>query len=150
MPWQNDACLLLNRDFGVSADNLLEADIHTIEEVTAAAQAAEAFCRAHGQNDRISNHIALCIEEMAGNPVLHGFGRDGSRNNHLSIRVLHKPDHWVLRFRDDCSAFDPVQYVPAEGKDALGIRLVLAMADEVRYTYSLNLNNLALKLAKTR
>ena len=51
----------------------------------------------------------------------------------------------MLRFRDDCTAFDPVHYVPqtTEGSD-LGIRLVTAMADEIRYTYSLNLNNLTL------
>ena len=85
---------------------------------------------------------------MAGNVIQHGFAPGGK--NHLSIRVLRKPDHWVLRFRDDCRAFDPIHYVPAEGRDALGIRLVLAMADEVRYTYSLNLNNLTLKLAKNR
>ena len=52
----------------------------------------------------------------------------------------------MLRFRDDCASFDPVHYVPEEGKDALGIRLVLALAQEALYTYSLNLNNLTLKL----
>ena len=30
---------------------------------------AEEFCRQHGQDARISNHIALCIEEMAGNVI---------------------------------------------------------------------------------
>ncbi len=148
LPWQDGACLLLKESFGVPAEDLMEADIHSMSEVTAAAQAAEAFCRRHGQSEKIGNHIALCIEEMAGNVIQHGFAPGGK--NHLSIRVLRKPDHWVLRFRDDCRAFDPIHYVPAEGRDALGIRLVLAMADEVRYTYSLNLNNLTLKLAKNR
>ncbi len=91
------------------------------------------------------NHIALCIEEMAGNTVQHGFA--AGKQNHLSIRVQHKQDRWVLLFRDDCRAFDPVSYVPKDnGKDPLGIRLVMAMADDIRYTYSLNLNNLTIKL----
>ena len=46
----------------------------------------------------------------------------------------------------DCGAFDPVHYIPKEGKDALGIRLALAIAEETSYIYSLNLNNLTLKL----
>jgi two-component sensor histidine kinase len=92
----------------------------------------------------MGNHIALCIEEMASNTVQHGFSKDAE--NHLSVRILHKPDAWVLRFRDDCRAFDPVSYVPRGEEDALGIRLVTAMADDIRYTYSLNLNNLTIKL----
>ena len=138
--------LLLKKDFGVSPENLLEKDIHSLPEVTDAAKAAESFCRSHGQDEKTANHIALCIEEMAGNTVLHGF--EEGRNNHLSIRVQHKDDRWVLRFRDDCRAFDPVRYVPKETEDALGIRLVMAMADDIRYTYSLNLNNLTIKLSK--
>ena len=54
----------------------------------------------------------------------------------------------MLRFRDDCRAFDPVHYVPKEEEQALGIRLILAFAEEAYYTYSMNLNNLALKLPK--
>ena len=81
---------------------------------------------------------------MTAYTIQHGFKRADAKR-HLSVRVLRKPDHWMLRFRDDCDAFDPVHYIPGEGEDDLGIRLMLAMSDEVRYTYSLNLNNLALK-----
>ena len=137
--------LLLRKDFGVQPEDLMEVDIRSIEDVTDAARQSEEFCRMHGQSERMGNHIALCIEEMASNTVMHGFNPRGG--NHLSIRVQHKRDRWILRFRDDCRAFDPVSYVPKEGQeDALGIRLVLAMAEDVRYTYSLNLNNLTIKL----
>ena len=61
--------------------------------------------------------------------------------------ILHKKDKWIVRFRDDCTAFDPIHYVPkTSNKDCLGIRLVLAIADDVKYTYSLNLNNLAITI----
>ena len=39
-----------------------------------------------------------------------------------------------------------MSYVPAGEQEGLGIRLVTAMADDIRYTYSLNLNNLTIKL----
>ena len=137
--------LLLRKGFGVQRENLMETNLHSLQEVTAAAEAAGDFCRRHGQSERMANHIALCIEEMASNTVTHGFQR--GKNNHLSVRVQHKADRWVLRFRDDCRAFDPVHYVPkGEMEDALGLRLVMAMADDIRYTYSLNLNNLTIKL----
>lgn len=137
--------LLLKKDFGVQAENLLEMEIRSLHDVTAAAETAGNFCRRHGQGEMTANHIALCVEEMASNTVMHGFA--AGKENHLSIRVQHKGDRWVLRFRDDCRAFDPVSYVPKEGRDALGIRLVMAMADDIRYTYSLNLNNLSIKLS---
>ncbi len=137
--------LLLRGNFGVKPENLLETDIRSLEDVMKAAKAAEDFCRRNGQSERMCSHIALCIEEMAGNTVIHGFGKDGK--NHLSVRVQHSGNRWVLRFRDDCSAFDPVSYVPAGGVgENLGIRLVTAMADDIRYTYSLNLNNLTILL----
>ena len=137
--------LLLKEGFGVKPEELMEMDIHSVQEVTEAARKAADFCRLHGQSERMANHIALCIEEMAGNTVIHGFSKD--KENHLSVRVQHKQDRWVLRFRDDCRAFDPVSYVPKNDReDALGIRLVMAMAEDVRYTYSMNLNNLTIKL----
>jgi len=140
--------LLLKKDFGVLPENLMEKDIHSLQDVMAAAEAAGAFCLDHGQSEKVANHIALCVEEMASNTVLHGFAKD--RGNHLSIRVQHKGNRWVLRFRDDCRAFDPVSYVPQGEDDALGIRLVMAMADDIRYTYALNLNNLTIKLPGTQ
>ena len=140
-----DNYLMLKDGFGVKPEDLLEMDIHSMEDVIAASEKAERFCLDHGQGPKTANHIALCIEEMASNTVKHGsFG--GKGKNHLSVRVQHKAERWTLRFRDDCGEFDPVRYVPREGKDALGIRLVMAMADDVRYTYSMNMNNLTIKL----
>ena len=145
IPWRDGAYLLLQKTFGVPADQLMEVNIDTVEEAVRISKDAETFCRSRGQSTRLSQHIALCIEEMATNIVDHGFRKD-DKPHHLSVRVLHKKDYWVLRFRDDCRAFDPLHYIPGEGKDALGIRLTLAMAEEAQYTYSMNLNNLMLKL----
>ncbi|MBR6028697.1 MAG: ATP-binding protein [Clostridia bacterium] len=145
LPWQDGAALLLKEDFGVPEGDLLERDISDLTQVTETAQAAERFCLDHGQSPRTASHIALCVEEMASNTVVHGFGVD-RKPHHLSVRVLKKPDRWVLRFRDDCSFFDPVHHLPADGEDAIGLKLVRGLAEDAQYTYSLNLNNLMLKL----
>lgn len=142
---KEDAVLLLKQDFGADGDRMLERNITSLEEVAAASEETEQFCMRCGQDPQAGNHIALCVEEVAANVIQHGFSRDG-KPHHLSIRILEKQGRWVLRFRDDCTAFDPLHFVPEEGQQALGIRLVMAMAEEAHYTYSMNLNNLVLKL----
>ena len=93
----------------------------------------------------MASHLALCVEEMGTNIVVHGFVPE--RKNHLSIRLQHKAGYWTLRFRDDCMAFDPVQHVSGENiRDNMGIRLAMRLADEARYTYSMSLNNLTMVL----
>ena len=143
--WRDGAALLLEKNFGAPENERFETDIRTMQEVSEAAQRAEQFCLERGQDSKTSSHIALCIEEMAGNTIQHGFSGDG-KQNHLSMLIMHKGDGWILRFRDDCGAFDPLHYVPTEGKDALGIRLVMAMVKDARYTYSMNMNNLVLRI----
>jgi Na+-driven multidrug efflux pump/anti-sigma regulatory factor (Ser/Thr protein kinase) len=145
LPWREDAVLLLKEGFGAARDRLLEMDIRSMQEVTEAARRAEEFCRLNGLGARVSNHIALCIEEMAGNTIRHGFAMD-KKHHSLSVRLLRKEKGLVLRFRDDCGAFDPVHYIPRDGEDALGIRLVLAFAGEANYTYALNLNNVCIRI----
>ena len=81
---------------------------------------------------------------MGSNIVLNGFSRAGK--NRLNVRLQHKGDHWTLRFRDDCTAFDPIRHVSENGPEDVGIHLVMRMADEARYTYSMDLNNLVLIL----
>ena len=144
-PWRDGAALLLKDDFGVPPERLLEMDIHSMEDVTAAAERAEKFCLDHGQDPKISNHIALCIEEMASNTIQYGFTMD-KKHHDLSVRLLEKENDLVLRFRDDCGAFDPVRYIPKDDEDALGIRLILAFARDARYTYALNLNNVCIRI----
>ena len=137
--------LLLPGSFGVPERDRMEADIRTMEDVVTVSRAAEDFCRSHGRDRKMGSRIALCIEEMGSNVIGHGFAPNGK--NHLSIRLQYKDARWVLRLRDDCRAFDPVHYVPREGHaPCVGIRMVLNMADEVRYTYALDLNNLTVIL----
>ena len=147
-PWKYGTCLLLKEGFGAEENGTLEMDISGITDTVAASRRAEQFCLENGQDARTASHIALCIEEMAGNVIRYGF-QDG-KAHHLSILLLNKPDYWVLRFRDDCRAFDPVHYVPQENEQPIGIRLVMALAGEARYTCSMNLNNLTLKIQKQR
>ncbi len=142
--WRAEDVLLLRDDFGVPEGDRLEAGMEDMAGVMAFSHRAEDFCRAHGGGERLASHLALCVEEMGGNIVTHGFA--GGGGNGLSIRLQVKDGQWTLRFRDDCAAFDPISHVEQAGDDSLGIRLAMRMADEARYTYTMNLNNLTLTL----
>ena len=146
LPWQDGAFLLQEREAGAE-DRLLETEIHSLEETEAFVKAAEQFCLTLGEDAQTANHIALCIEEIAVNVVTHGFTAD-EKPHHLAVRLLGREDAWILRFRDDCKAFDPVRYVPEAGENAIGIRLVMAIAEKAFYTYSMNMNNLTLRLRR--
>ena len=142
--WRAEDILLLRDDFGVPEADRLEVMLKDMDGVMACSRSAAEFCRAHGGSERLAAHLALCVEEMGGNIALHGFAPDGT--NRLSIRLQVKAGRWTLRFRDDCTAFDPVSHVEQSEGDGLGISLAMRMADEARYTYSMNLNNLTLVL----
>ena len=137
--------LMLREGFGVPPENLMEANPRTLEEVMAFSREAEEFCHAHGGSAHLAIQLALCVEEMGSNIVVHGF-RPGGKNS-LSLRLQYKEGSWTLRFRDDCVAFDPLHHIEkAPAQDNVGIRLVMRISDEARYVYTLNLNNLTLVL----
>ena len=146
--WRAEDVLMLRADFGVRPEDRLEETPADLEGVMALSRSAEAFCRAHGGGERLASHLALCVEEMGGNIVTHGFAPGGK--NSLSVRLQVKDGRWTLRFRDDCTAFDPISHVARNEEDSLGIRLAMRMADEARYTYSMDLNNLTLVLREER
>ena len=144
MTWRPEDILLLRDDFGVPDRDRFEAIVHDMDGVMAYSRSAAEFCRARGGSERLAAHLALCVEEMGGNIAVHGFAE--GEGNRLSIRLQVKGGRWTLRFRDDCTAFDPISHVEQGDYKGLGIRLAMRMADEARYTYSMNLNNLAFVL----
>ncbi|MBQ9415593.1 MAG: ATP-binding protein [Clostridia bacterium] len=145
-PFPNMGMLLLNRDFSVPKEDIFQVTLSTIEEVTAASEQVMKFCLERGASQKAAYRISLSVEEMGSNSVLHGFNKDNKKHV-MSILVMYKENSWLLRFRDDCRAFDPIHYVPKKNKtDHLGIRMILALADDAKYTYSLSMNNLAITI----
>ena len=145
--FRREDLLLLDDGLGVPSRDGMESNIRDIDSLMAFSRQAEDFCRAHGGDSRLSTHLALCVEEMGGNIVTHAFGA-GRKDGHLFIRLQVKEGTWTLRFRDDCMAFDPISHLEGLGDPvgSVGIRLAMRVADEARYTYSMNLNNLTLVL----
>ena len=108
-----------------------------------------AFCESRGIDKRRAAFAGLCMEEMAGNVVSHGFSKDTKRHS-ADIRVTHKDGAVILRIRDNCAVFNPSEYARLMETDEscknVGIRLVYRIASDVSYQNLLGMNVLTMRI----
>ncbi len=140
---------LLPDTFGVPKEDCFECTVGSIEEAVDASTKAIGFCNAHGIKKTVSVMIGLCIEEIAINTVTHGFSLDKKKNN-IEVRLVFCDDAQIIRIRDNCAGFDPVNYHKLHRDDDpvahMGIRTVVSFAKEAVYLNTFGLNNLMLRL----
>ena len=140
---------LLPKGFGVRPENTLEVTVRSQAEANQASVAAASFCESHGESPRNSMLISLCVEEMVNNIVEHGFQKR-RKDESVDVRILFKDGARVIRIRDNCMNFDPVEYLKLHQSDDpmahIGIRMVMKMVKGANYMNSLGLNNLTLIL----
>ena len=134
---------------GVRPENRIDISVASAEEVTQVSQQITTFCQSQGIDARQTYFAALCMEEMAGNVVLHGFPLDKKQHS-ADIRVVHKEQEIILRIRDNCAAFNPSEYhksmqTDEEGRN-IGIKLVYSIAKEVTYQNLLGMNVLTIRI----
>lgn len=140
------AHMVLKKDFGVPEKDRIERSLNTMDEVVEFSEDVSRFCMEHKLGSKESNRLALCVEEMAGNVIEHGF--TGDKPHHLDVRVLVKGESVILRMRDDCEKFDLCEkaqkwsFDPEHPEKNIGIRIVLKLAKDISYTNTMNTNNL--------
>ncbi len=147
-PSSFEELLAVPDDFGVAEDQRLDISIHNEKEVTDTAQLVMAFCRKAGIDEKRAMYAGLCMEEMAGNIVEHGFP-DGKRHL-VDVRVVNRADGLLLRIKDDCRAFNPKEKLalidPDDVTHNIGLRMVQRFAKEMTYSNVLGLNVLTIIL----
>ena len=140
---------MLPADFGVPEEDCLEFTVRSEEEAALASDRAAAFCKAHADSEKNSMLISLCVEEMVFNILQHGFVKDKLEHS-IELRILYKDGGRVIRIRDNCVHFDPLEYLDLHKADDpfahFGIRMVMKMVKSANYVNSLGLNNLTLFL----
>ena len=87
--------MLLPSGFGVPPEDCVERSLQSMDEVVSLSGEVSDFCAAHGFGARETNRLALCIEEMAGNVIEHGFS-DG-KPHRLEVRILVKDGRMTAR-----------------------------------------------------
>jgi len=141
--------MVIPDDFGVGEEDRISLSLHSMEEVIRISQKIQNFCLDRGIDARRAYLAGLCMEEMAGNVVSHGFSMDTKKHS-VDIRVVHKENHLILRIRDDCVPFDPgsrrKMMDPEDITKNIGIRMVTAMASDVTYQSVLGLNVLTINI----
>ncbi len=142
-----DAYSMLEPGFGADEDHSFERTVRSLEEAAEVSRQLGDFCREKGLDRRISNLIALCVEEMTVNVVRHGFTKD-KRSHSIDVRFVLGEGRRVIRIRDDCPGFDPTEYLKLHQADDpashIGLRMVMSMVKEADYVNSLGLNSVSL------
>lgn len=143
--------LFLPKGCGETEEENYYCELSSIEDVENASIAMGDFCKAHQISTSQANQMALFVEEMGCNIILHG-KQQGRNRISAQLRVSIHEDQILLTLRDCCSYFDPAKYYeihkdedPAQN---IGIRIVMKMADEVQYVSAFNSNNTMIRLKK--
>ena len=135
--------------FGVAENERIDITVRNVNEVMTVSRQIIEFCDQRGIDRRRSFLAGLCMEEMAGNVVTHGFEKDQKQHS-ADIRVVHSGEDIILRIRDNCTAFNPSDRVRITDPDDIcknvGIRLVYQIASEVNYQNLLGLNVLTIHI----
>ena len=129
--------------------NKYSISIKNVQEVVSVSKNIETLCKNNGIDSRRAMLAGLCMEEMAGNIVEHGFEKDNKENT-IDVFACVENDEVYLRLRDNCVPFDPKSkneiYNPEDPCKNIGIRMVAKLAKEMNYQPTFGMNVLSIKL----
>lgn len=140
--------ILIDDDFGSKPEDTFETSVSDMEGVIDASIRVSVFYKEHGSDSRTTFHVSLFLEEMLRNIIEYGY--KDNREKCIDIRVIHTENRQVIRIRDNGVPFDPLEWYkrnnPEDPASGFGIRMVMALAKDVRYVPTMELNNLMLIL----
>lgn len=141
--------LLLPPDFGTALGKELTITADSMLEVMGMSRIVTLFCQENGISRKRAGALAHCIEELGVNIIKHGFN-DG-RPHAIDVRILAKENEIILRIRDDCRPFNPLNYYQIYGHDGnweknIGLRMVINMTKSIKYVSTMGTNNLVIKI----
>ncbi len=142
--------LLLNKNFGTDVGRELTFSAKNTKGVVGMARLSKLFCQENGIEKGRAENLSLCVEEMAMNIMEHGFS-DG-KPHVIDIRFLIKEDELILRIRDDCVPFDPLeQYDMLRSEEGnrlknIGIKLTVKHSRDIQYYSVSGTNNLIIRI----
>ena len=135
-------------DFGSAVDARMTLAICSQELVMDAARGLMEFCTRQGMSERACMTAGVCVEELAGNVVKHGFQNQKSGTVWVLATIQNKT--LTLRIRDNCIRFDPKEYLRLSVQDYpsehIGIRLVAGLAESVEYQNMFGMNMLTIEV----
>lgn len=142
--------LFLPVDFAEDLQSSAAFSVCNLEDVVQVSEQVSQFLEREGCQDRKKIYwVSLCVEELAGNTVKHGFVKLKGKLCNVRI-MLYRDGTITLRIRDDCPKFDlKEKYTLMSQSDSvsnIGIKLVFGIAKEVKYNNLLGYNNTIIQL----
>jgi Na+-driven multidrug efflux pump/anti-sigma regulatory factor (Ser/Thr protein kinase) len=141
--------MVIPDEFGVPDEDRLEITMEDMEGVTGVSESLQGFCMERGIDRRRAFLASLCLEEMAGNVVKHGFSADGKKHS-VHLCVACKKETLILSIKDDCIPFNLKQRQqmmdPEDMSKNIGIRIVSNLASDIQSQNTLGLNVLTIRL----
>lgn len=122
---------------------------NSLAQVAQAAERIGAFCDQNELSPKRAMAVSLSIEEMLTILLEHCF-QPGDEST-ADVRVFAVQDVVVLRIRNAGKQFNPIAYFekhpdPDGMGEALGIRMILSLAEDVRYQRTFGVNTLTILL----
>lgn len=142
--------LMIPENFSAIPGREMTFKVYSAFDVAGVSRIAIAFALENGMEKKDAYTICLAIEELANNIIEHGF-RDG-KSHVVHIRMLIKNDDFILRLRDNCRRFDPVDKYRKEirydvdPEHRIGIRMIMGIVKNVKYTGLFGMNNLIIRI----
>lgn len=152
LPRKLEDIMFLPEGFGGREEDNIYARFSAMEDVVRESERAHDFCIAHGVDKRGANMVALFVEEMGGNIIRHGKPRRGG-SVCADYRISANGGRIGISLRDYCEEFDPMKFNEIHRDDNrmsnIGIRMVMALAKDIRYINTFNSNCLFMYLEDT-
>jgi len=132
--------------FGVPDEDRIDISVRSMDEVINISQKIWNFCESHGISEKQKYCASLCVEELAGNIVLHGFN-DGKKHC-IDIRVSCVKEDVMLSIKDDGIAFNPTEAAKLFDSDDkthnIGLRIATGITKRMSYQNTFGLNILTM------
>lgn len=134
--------------FGVADNQRLNLSIRSMDEVVNISKEVIGFCAARDVDMLTANRAGLCVEELAGNIVSHGF--TGKSGESVDISITRTKDGLIIKFKDNCPLFNPEEidaiFDPKDPVRNIGVRIVRKVCKEMEYHSLLGLNVLSITM----
>ncbi len=140
--------LVLEDSFGVCSKDRIDINITDIKEVINLSQRVIVFASEHNIDHNRALFSGICVEEMTGNIVEHGF--DGKKSYAIDVRVVYKDGSLLIRIKDNCKIFNPKEVADLfESEDIchnIGLRVASSLSKSMMYNNVLGLNVLTINM----
>ncbi len=139
--------LMLDNDFESNIKDSFEISLENdMDQVIELSNRVQSFVDKYPNHEDKLFKVSLCVEEMVGNIVKHGF--DSSKTHYIDIRIILVENDVIFRIRDDGKQFNPIEYGNKDNssENALGIAMVRKIAKNMEYRSTIGLNNLTITI----